>query len=457
MAAPPPKPPKGSPPPVGGDPGKNAPPKKEPRPESDIRAIPTKSTVLVNGEAKTFEAYNIGGSNFFKLRDLAFVLNETAKQFAVNWDGAQNAITLEQGKAYTPTGEEMAVSGNTAVISAKRTASTIIIDSEQCAFTAYNIGGNNYFKLRDLAERMNFGVTWDGQTNTIGIDTSIIYSTDGANNSGDGSGGSNNEQRNNSHENWENRDFYPDTEEAPVLELTWDGGFNPQKATRYGPFGVWENANEDEIYQPEPEMEIHCNSPEIDYLAVACGTVVNVMTGGDPGKQSDANGQITVRYGKNYAVVYYHIKIDPSIQKGQRIETGQKIGTMPTTMHEAWGEEVMWEISVVKYFPDTGLTRVVPPYDYFSDEGKTLLDGVVENSKEKIVGCSGPNAWTVTQGFSWVPYIGEPAWYSHYAVLGYKPEGTVEEKSTDFIRAINPTWREVEGGCIIGPTDILVR
>ena len=33
-------------------------------------ATPTASTVLVNGEKKAFDAYNIEGSNYFKLRDL---------------------------------------------------------------------------------------------------------------------------------------------------------------------------------------------------------------------------------------------------------------------------------------------------------------------------------------------------------------------------------------------------
>ncbi|MGO4373315.1 hypothetical protein AB4Z21_21620 [Paenibacillus sp. MCAF20] len=40
---------------------------------------------------------------------------------------------------------------------------------------AYNIGGNNYFKLRDIAKVFNIGVTWDASTSTIGIDTSLAY------------------------------------------------------------------------------------------------------------------------------------------------------------------------------------------------------------------------------------------------------------------------------------------
>jgi len=40
---------------------------------------------------------------------------------------------------------------------------------------AYNIGGNNYLKLRDIASLLNFSVEWDGANNTIIIDTSSDY------------------------------------------------------------------------------------------------------------------------------------------------------------------------------------------------------------------------------------------------------------------------------------------
>ena len=49
-------------------------------------ANPTNAKVLVNGEEVAFDAYTIDGSNYFKLRDLAFVLNGTEKQFEVGWE-----------------------------------------------------------------------------------------------------------------------------------------------------------------------------------------------------------------------------------------------------------------------------------------------------------------------------------------------------------------------------------
>jgi hypothetical protein len=51
----------------------------------------------VNGQSVAFNAYNIDGNNYFKLRDLAYALNGTEKQFEVGWDGAANAISLTSG------------------------------------------------------------------------------------------------------------------------------------------------------------------------------------------------------------------------------------------------------------------------------------------------------------------------------------------------------------------------
>ena len=141
---------------------------------ADLVAAPTASTVLVNGENVAFDAYNINDNNYFKLRDLAYVLNGTAKQFEVGWDNANNAIMLTSGKAYTPAGGEMAGkgAGNKTPVS---TTSKIYLDGTEAQFTAYNIEDNNYFKLRDIGQAFDFGVDWDGANNTIAIDTSKGY------------------------------------------------------------------------------------------------------------------------------------------------------------------------------------------------------------------------------------------------------------------------------------------
>ena len=143
-------------------------------PASAIEAAPTASTVLVNGKNVAFDAYLINGNNYFKLRDLAYTLNGTAKQFSVGWDGANNAISLSSGQAYVAVGGEMEGKGSGTKTPAP-TTSKIIKDGVEVQFTAYLIDGNNYFKLRDIGAAFDFGVDWDGAKNTIVIDTGKGY------------------------------------------------------------------------------------------------------------------------------------------------------------------------------------------------------------------------------------------------------------------------------------------
>lgn len=140
-------------------------------------ATPTSASVLVNGSVVSFEAYNIDGSNYFKLRDLAKALSGSQKQFEVGWDAANNAIGLISGKAYTPVGGELASSGQASVQSAALSSATVYLDGAKASLTAYNIRNNNYFNLRDVASAINFGVGWDEKKSTITIDTSVGYSS----------------------------------------------------------------------------------------------------------------------------------------------------------------------------------------------------------------------------------------------------------------------------------------
>lgn len=140
----------------------------------EISVAPTTSRILVNGKAVEFEAYNINGYNYFKLRDLAMAVNNTEKNFEVAWDAEKNAINLISNKPYTPAGTELAKGDGKAKI-AVPTTSKIYKDGEEISLVSYNINGYNYFKLRDITRLFDIGVSWDGVANTIVIDTSASY------------------------------------------------------------------------------------------------------------------------------------------------------------------------------------------------------------------------------------------------------------------------------------------
>ncbi len=143
-------------------------------PATQIPALYTSSKVLINGKEVAFEAYNINDNNYFKLRDLAQAFSGSEKQFEVTWDAEAHLIGLEKDKAYTAVGGEL-VPGDGMDKTCVPYKDGITLGGEAVDVTAYNINGNNYFKLRDICKLFDIGVAWDGATNTISLDTSVGY------------------------------------------------------------------------------------------------------------------------------------------------------------------------------------------------------------------------------------------------------------------------------------------
>lgn len=126
--------------------------------------------IQVNGAPVDIGAYGIGGSNYFKLRDVAMLLKDTQGKFQVGFDDATKKITLTTGEGYTAVGGELAARDSVNRIG-NPTASAIFVDGQAVDLMAYNINGNNYFKLRDLGSALGFAVTWDEASRTVNITT----------------------------------------------------------------------------------------------------------------------------------------------------------------------------------------------------------------------------------------------------------------------------------------------
>ena len=154
------------------------------KPAEKATANPTTSKVYVNGKEVAFEAYNINGNNYFKLRDIALTLRGTEKQFEVVWDPTikvdigeksfNGAIVMTPKKPYTTVGGEMK-KGNGEAKQANLTTSPILMNNRLVELTAYNIAGNNFFKLRDLGNTFDFNVSWDSNLKAIVINTAESY------------------------------------------------------------------------------------------------------------------------------------------------------------------------------------------------------------------------------------------------------------------------------------------
>ena len=113
--------------------------------------------------------YKINDNNYFRLRDMAMLLNGTPAQFSIGYDDV-NGITLTPGEAYSPVGWEL-----TGAADDRRTAElsgdSVTINGKKVDLLAFKIDDTNFFKLRDLGTLLGFTVDWneiDGVTVTTG-------------------------------------------------------------------------------------------------------------------------------------------------------------------------------------------------------------------------------------------------------------------------------------------------
>ena len=124
--------------------------------------------VIVNGKPVKPDSYCINGNNYFKLRDLAVLLNGTDAQFVVRYNPQSGNISLTTGKEYTPVGGELTIGADYSA-TCVRSFQSITLNGKPIRLKAFLIGWNNYFRLRDLAEVLGFQVDYIEKSKTVTI------------------------------------------------------------------------------------------------------------------------------------------------------------------------------------------------------------------------------------------------------------------------------------------------
>ena len=130
-----------------------------------ITAVPSDQLLTVDGvSVDVVAAYNIGGDNFFKLRDIAMLV----VLFNIRYSSGRIEIIL--GVPYIPNGTESTVkpSGYSSIIESN---DKVYMDGSEVALAAYKIDGANYYRLRDLGTVFGFDVDYDAATRTMIITT----------------------------------------------------------------------------------------------------------------------------------------------------------------------------------------------------------------------------------------------------------------------------------------------
>ena len=102
----------------------------------------------------TLNTYTINGADYMKLRDLAMVLNGTAKQFSISCSSQDMSVVLTPGQPYQPVGGELKVP-DTAATELRPNVWKVSVGSGT-VLQSYCAGGNNYVSIADLAKALEF-------------------------------------------------------------------------------------------------------------------------------------------------------------------------------------------------------------------------------------------------------------------------------------------------------------
>ncbi len=140
-----------------------------------VNARISAQAVEFDGAPCSISAYNIDGSNYFMIRDLAQLLNGSAAQFSVTSNGDNYSILATTGEAYTPRGGEMSELSDR-VSGIEPSKWKLVVNGVATPVSAYYIDGSNFYRIRDLGKVLGFQVGYNAAANRILI--SSVYNAE---------------------------------------------------------------------------------------------------------------------------------------------------------------------------------------------------------------------------------------------------------------------------------------
>ncbi len=138
-------------------------------PISDVYSTKQTATkVIVDGTSYNCNVYNVENTNYFKLRDIAYLLKGTNKEFNISFDDSASTLMLTHNNEYSVTGSEMLKDdGKTKYV--VFTGEKILVEDEEHYLKKITVNGSNYFSLRELGDALGCEVKWNNDLNGIEI------------------------------------------------------------------------------------------------------------------------------------------------------------------------------------------------------------------------------------------------------------------------------------------------
>ena len=137
-----------------------------------ITAVLSPQSFYVNNKPVEMTAYSIGDNNYIRLRDIG-----KAVDFYVFYDHSTDAVYLYNSVEYMESAD-LQPPVIREVADAELSGQMFRVNNEPYAMLAYSINDNNYVKLRDVGEALNFCVSYDAETDSVVIDKSLPYGTE---------------------------------------------------------------------------------------------------------------------------------------------------------------------------------------------------------------------------------------------------------------------------------------
>lgn len=136
---------------------------------AEITATISNQNFFVGGQSVKLTAYLINGNNYIRLRDVG-----KAVDFSVFYDASLGNVLVDSSRKYVePLNSVPPTITQTA--NAALSNQPIYVNGQLVEMTAYNINDNNYVKLRDIGQVLNFSVTYVAQTDSVYMDKSLPY------------------------------------------------------------------------------------------------------------------------------------------------------------------------------------------------------------------------------------------------------------------------------------------
>ncbi|SMB89878.1 hypothetical protein SAMN00017405_0671 [Desulfonispora thiosulfatigenes DSM 11270] len=145
---------------------------------SIVTATPSKTSFMMNSHSVSVTAaYTINGTNYLQLRAIAALLNGTAAQFDVGWDG-QYAV-IEPGKPYSSVISETKLQNTTNI---RKSDTKFKLNGKVFTFSDARLiaGDTNYLQLREFAQKISgtasqFNIYWDDAVSKAVIQPGVAY------------------------------------------------------------------------------------------------------------------------------------------------------------------------------------------------------------------------------------------------------------------------------------------